>query len=374
LRRLLCTQFLPVVVPVISLSPSSTETNGLLSTVVVSSTSVYAAGSTITAPPLVSSSSSKTNVGAIAGGVIGGLALLCLLALLAVWYRGKRRFDEEFDGNFNPDRIANGSYSKNADGATFPRVDIGGADTAVTPFVTYPASAAPMAAPNVPSPLSQSNIPNTYQSGPSIVGNNMSPSGQSPSDHYATDYVAALGTSRRSQQSTEASGVGGDNEWRTVSPDPSIGSRTASSRVASSSSSGAGVPLMQGRNAKEREALGRYGSSALGGMSLATQVEESHDGSQYYQQGPGPGQQEYGVAYGSPGQPDFQPRFPDGFAPSAPYGSQGYFPVQTGPSRVSTVMVHEDAGRVFTKADEAQEDRVVEPPEEIPPTYDSIRK
>jgi hypothetical protein len=301
---------------------------------------------------------------------------LSLLGLFAVWYRSKHRFDDEFDGNFNPDRIVNGGSSKIGDGATLPNVDFGGADTSVTPFSAFPvASVAP------------SVNPNMHQQGPSLVPNptdsSSNPSVYSP---YSTDYASTVDSKKRlsPQQAAMMSAVGAvgppTNDWRTVSPGPTLS--TQSSLSGTNSTSGAGTtPLISPRNAKEREALARYGPAAFGGMGLATQIEEPNvPPGQYYQQQ----QQQYGTVFDANGQPMQQPYRQQSNVPPGGFGTQGGFvpiqqqdlQLQAGPSRnvSGSVLVHQDAGRILTKGEEAEEDRVEEPQEEIPPTYDSIRR
>jgi hypothetical protein len=158
------------------------------------------------------------------------------------------------------------------------------------------------------------------------------------------------------------------NEWHTA---PSAGVFTTFdplSDLAASSNGCAEAPL-QARNVKERQALAHFGGPALRGMGLATQVEELNNGPQNYQHGPGPVQPQFNVP-------------PGGFGPTWPSGPQGGFlsvpqQAQAGPSQVVSsgeVLVHQDAGRLRTQGGGADEHRVVVPPEEIPPTYDSLRR
>ena len=113
-------------------------------------------------------------------------------------------------------------------------------------------------------------------------------------------------------------------DWRNISPGPTL-STHSSYTPTNNTSVGATPP----RTAKGGDP--RYG--APGTMHLATQTEEG---------------------------------------PYFPQPQQQQPPPIAGSSTRQSVVVHQDAGRVPTKADEAAEDRVDEPPEEIPPTYDSI--
>lgn len=70
----------------------------------------------------------SSNTGAIVGGVVGGVAALALLALLLLCLRRRRKRDE-FDGNFDPDRVV----SHPSGGGTLPRVDLGD-ESEITPY------------------------------------------------------------------------------------------------------------------------------------------------------------------------------------------------------------------------------------------------
>ncbi|KAF9077615.1 hypothetical protein BDP27DRAFT_1311353 [Rhodocollybia butyracea] len=89
----------------------STDSNGQVHTAVIETETVFSSGSIVpTAAPVNNniSSSSSSNTGRIVGGVIGGVGgLLVILAVLFfVMKRQQRRRDlEDFDGNFDPDRI-----------------------------------------------------------------------------------------------------------------------------------------------------------------------------------------------------------------------------------------------------------------------------
>jgi hypothetical protein len=55
--------------------------------------------------PTGSSSSKSSNTGAIAGGVAGGVAALAAVIIIFLFYWRRNRRPEEFDGNFDPDRV-----------------------------------------------------------------------------------------------------------------------------------------------------------------------------------------------------------------------------------------------------------------------------
>jgi hypothetical protein len=104
------------------LLPRSTS-NGVVVTNTVRVTSTVPAGTTIT-PTTHVTTAATNHTGAIAGGVVGGVALLLLLAVL-VWAllrrARERRKRAEFDGNFDPGRTTAGA------GPTLPQLD-GGED------------------------------------------------------------------------------------------------------------------------------------------------------------------------------------------------------------------------------------------------------
>lgn len=71
-------------------------------------TTVIQTSSVVTANPNASnnskSSSSPDHTGAIVGGVVGGVVALAALILL-FWFCRRRRKADDFDGNFDPDRV-----------------------------------------------------------------------------------------------------------------------------------------------------------------------------------------------------------------------------------------------------------------------------
>ncbi|CAK5263172.1 unnamed protein product [Mycena citricolor] len=108
----------------ISVSQSTlvSTSNGVAVTQTIQVTSTIPAGATITPSSTASNSApaSNSHAGAIAGGVVGGVAAL-LIAGFLLWFFNKRskerRLQEEFDGNFDPGRTT---------GPTLPRMSIAG--------------------------------------------------------------------------------------------------------------------------------------------------------------------------------------------------------------------------------------------------------
>jgi hypothetical protein len=100
---------------------SSTGANGQIVTTTIQSTIL------ITPSVGPSSGGSKSNTGAIVGGIAGGIAGLVAILLIGLfcWRRNRTRRDD-FDGNFDPDRVVRHG------GAT----DLAGAE--VTPYQYEP--------------------------------------------------------------------------------------------------------------------------------------------------------------------------------------------------------------------------------------------
>ncbi|KAF8634565.1 hypothetical protein AX17_004155 [Amanita inopinata Kibby_2008] len=98
-------------------------TNGAVFTTVLSQTTIFAPGSTATSRP----NHSTTNIGAIVGGVVGGvggLAVLLLVVFLLLRWRKKKSLDDEFDGNFDPGRLAAGQKGSATMGGTLPNISL----------------------------------------------------------------------------------------------------------------------------------------------------------------------------------------------------------------------------------------------------------
>ncbi|KIK92086.1 hypothetical protein PAXRUDRAFT_148082, partial [Paxillus rubicundulus Ve08.2h10] len=101
---------------------SSTDAEG--STVFVTTTFATVVPTIVDAP--TSSGSSNTNLAAIIGGTVGGVVGLVIFALFLFCIR-KRSKKDEFDGDFDPDRVVGHSTG----GGTLPQVDL---TDDVTPF------------------------------------------------------------------------------------------------------------------------------------------------------------------------------------------------------------------------------------------------
>ncbi|KAG1827923.1 hypothetical protein EV424DRAFT_1388823 [Suillus variegatus] len=238
-------------------------------TVPVTLTSINSVGSTIvvtteisttTSIPVSTSSPSTTNnssnTGAIVGGVVGGIALILILGLLFFCLRRRRRRDE-FDGNFDPDRVV----SHPSGGGTLPQVDLGD-ETEITPYPDHagsmrqygespflaagPAAAAVPAINRTTSPLSS---PSQY-----------SDTVTSPSEGYPSQGFIRPGPGQYPQGAPNMYAMQ-QADWHNplplTSPAPSVSNTSSSSRAM-----------------KEREA-----AAGRQGLSLATQQEVDGEGS-----------------------------------------------------------------------------------------------
>lgn len=299
----------------------STDAAG--STVVITTTFSTAVPTTATVGTQ-SSSSSSTPIAAIVGGAVGGVVALVAIALLIYFIR-RRSSKNEFDGDFDPDRVVN----RPGGGGTLPQLDLSDEANNITPFNAYAADgddgmrqygqspfasgpslmgvAGTQAQHQVPNPSVPPSSASHYSDGQSYFqGAGGSASGHSPQQSLSArpPQGAALPTGQYPQPQQPFMYGAAPADWHAPRPGTSPPPSTVPSASVSS------------RSAKEREAAG--GSSAYG-LGLATQHE-------------------------------------------VPEGSES----ASGPAAGSSagVVVHQDAGR-------APEE--VETPQEIPPAYDSIQ-
>ncbi|KAI0357333.1 hypothetical protein OH77DRAFT_1519277 [Trametes cingulata] len=121
-------------------SPStSTQTQTVIATAPDGSVYTSVITSTLISTPTVpasdrsSSSSSSSHTGAIVGGVVGGVAGAALLATLLFFLCRARRRRDDFDGNFDPDRVTADARG----GGTLPDIDL--AADEITPYNYTPA-------------------------------------------------------------------------------------------------------------------------------------------------------------------------------------------------------------------------------------------
>ena len=297
-----------------------------------------------------STASSSPPTAAIVGGVVGGIAFLLAAALLFYCLR-RRSNKDEFDGIFDPDRVVHHTGG----GGTLPHVDLVDESNNITPFNAYTADAGQGVAQSQYNPYAHDAGQDMRQYGQPLVSGGpgsigtagtqayqqstsppppSSPShysdgqsyfhgsgGHSPQASFTARPPPGTGTAPFSQQPFNMHGAA-PADWHTPRP----GSSPPPSTVPSAS--------VSSRSAKEREAMGGRGPYGLG---LATQ-HEAPEGSSIR------------GSITSTSVP----------APTASSPTPG-----PAPAGGAGLVVHQDAGR----APDAEE-----PPQEIPPSYDSIRQ
>ncbi|TBU61816.1 hypothetical protein BD310DRAFT_946269 [Dichomitus squalens] len=290
---------------------TATQTSTIIGTLPDGQVYTSVVTTTLLTTPTISAStgnshSSSSHTGAIVGGVVGGIAGLAILATLAYFLLRRRRDKDDFDGNFDPDRVV--GLSGNNHG-TLPDIDLG-ADN-ITPYNYTPGQ--PQNGVSASLPAGGPGAADMRQYGPSFLagaggvaagaalsnaGRSSTPSHystsqpaqsqygagpQSTSDHGYPEYAAyaayanpyAHGTSPTTSPTSTSFGpqvaaVPG-RDFRHPSPGPSLGPTDVS---ASGSSSGPGVIP----SAKEREALARRGNLSLANPDGTSGVVQHQDG------------------------------------------------------------------------------------------------
>ena len=204
----------------------STEADGLIVTTTIQSTIIIVPSS---AP------SKSSNTAAIAGGVAGGVAAIAAVIIVFLFYWRRKRH-EEFDGNFDPDRVVrHGGHT-----------DLAGAE--VTPY-SYEPGAGPVSGPTSPTFSADSSM-RQYRDSQALLGGSI-----------LEGAGAATATSGSHYAPTSSDGV-------------SVPHNSSSHGRSTSLGSGPGFPVAQPYrplSAKEREAVRQRGD---GGLGLASAVEE----------------------------------------------------------------------------------------------------
>ncbi|KAJ7142084.1 hypothetical protein C8R43DRAFT_580839 [Mycena crocata] len=324
-----------------SFSPSNTEllfihssatSNGVVYTSIVLATQTIPAGSTIT--PSTPAAKSNSHTGAIAGGVVGGIAAL-VLAVLGIWFVRKRskerRLKEAFDGNFDPGRTTGptlphvtqdggelGMQEEGDDGmgGRLAGSSIGGG--VVTPFTTGAGVGA--AAAYGDHHHHQQHAQGQYPQQQQYYADGH------PSNRHSQYHNGAAAGGYETATSDGPLSPGSSSGYYPASsagyPTSSAG-YPAAPMSAATSSSGGGYPNPM--SAKEREARG-------GGLGVANPTPQMSMAM------PGAGMSS-------------MPALPNPHSPGSP----------------GNVVVHQDGGRVPVEEEGGEGMR------EIPPTYDSIR-
>lgn len=184
-------------------------------------------------PTSPSSGGGKSNTGAIIGGVAGGIATLIVFLIIGLFYWRRNRRRDDFDGNFDPDRVVR--HAGDADLA-------GGAE--VTPYHYEPGAGGPMSGPSSPTFSADSSM-RQYRESQSLLGGNVF-AGVAPTATSGSHYAPT--SSDGASAHPESSGHG---------------------RSSSLGSSGIAQPYRP-MSTKEREAMRQRGD----GLGLATAPEE----------------------------------------------------------------------------------------------------
>lgn len=193
--------------------------------------------STIIIVPTGSSSSKSSNTGAIVGGVAGGIAAIAaaIIIFLFCWRRNRRR--EEFDGNFDPDRVVRHAG----------HTDLAGAE--VTPY-SYDAPSTALSGPTSPTFSADSSM-RQYRDSQALLGSTYG------------GVAGATATSGSHYAPTSSDGVSA----------PPGSSNHARSNSDGSAGLGPGFPVAQPYrplSSKELEASRQRGE----GLGLASAIEE----------------------------------------------------------------------------------------------------
>lgn len=187
--------------------------------------------STIIVVPTQPSSGSSSNTGAIVGGVAGGIAGLAAILIIFLFYWRRNRRRDDFDGNFDPDRVVRHVGD----------ADLAGAE--VTPY-HYEPGVAGTTSPSSPT-FSGDGSMRQYRESQALLGGNAFQAG------------APTATSGSHYAPTSSDGA---------SAHPESSGHGRSSSLGSSGISQPYRPL----SAKEREALRQRGE----GLGLASAPEE----------------------------------------------------------------------------------------------------
>ncbi|KAI0311309.1 hypothetical protein OF83DRAFT_770230 [Amylostereum chailletii] len=267
----------------------STGANGQATTIFVQTVLVSGGDSSGSSS---SSSGSSTNTGAIVGGVVGGVAGLAVLLALAFFLWRRNRNKDDFDGNFDPDRVVHHSGHADLDAEIAPTM---------TPFPFDGSSGASPGAPHdflARGPQMQQNETNKSFLGPGFAGAGAGAGAAGygyagahrgpspPQSQYAP--TSSDPAEYRSESSHYPPSTAPSNSLYASNPDRG-GISPGPSLPATTSSSG---PSWQARSAKEREAYAArnaqrsQGGVFSGGDDPGADVLQHQDGGRLPAQGP----------------------------------------------------------------------------------------
>lgn len=316
---------------------SATDANGSVFTSVVTST--------IVSTPTVGASSdrattSSSHTGAIVGGVVGGLAGAAILATL-IFFICRRRRRDDFDGNFDPDRVTGDNRG------TLPDIDLAAAE-AVTPY-SYNPGGMPTPQPTGAPAAGQADMRQYGGHVPSFLAGGVAGAGAGAAMGYAA------------------------NEGRTASP-PSAYTQPSQSHYAPSSSDHGGYPDYAAYAAYANPYPAQSGPPTSSNPSSPTNTsfgpQTGVAGRDFRHPSPGPSLAATTLTDPSTSGNSSNPPAP-GVIPSAKereamqYRRQVANPDGAGAGPSGGVLQHQDGGRLNATPED-------EEPSEIPPRYDSI--
>ncbi|CAA7263979.1 unnamed protein product [Cyclocybe aegerita] len=401
-------------------SASVLSSDGQVYTTMITVTTVIAPGTVVTPSINTQNEDSGSNTGAIVGGVVGGVAGLAAILALIWFLLRRRRSHDEFDGNFDPARLASGKAGGGG-GGTLPQIDLededdgmgGRLNTGVngggvispytytpTPQMSHVASAplvgtaagvgAAAAAGAAYSNEKRHGSQSQYSNGPSSASY-YPPT--STDGHVPTSPITSSEGGYPPTSMTSSSGYYPPNQYaspfgRGPSPGPSVAT-SPYHNSGSSDHSSAGAPsaavggVYNPRSAKEMEAMGLHAQPHVtnpdeGYYQPHVQQQIHHHGihpgtpvhQAYLQYGPGGAPAATPPVLGQQYGASSQTNVPDTLRPGHSADSHAH----SGPGSSAAgaaVVVHEDGGRVVMRKGEAVDEEEEQPPE-IPPTYDSL--
>ncbi|KAI6161052.1 hypothetical protein EDD17DRAFT_1759715 [Pisolithus thermaeus] len=267
-----------------------------------------------------SSSSSSTPIAAIVGGVVGGVVVLVVIAFLIYFIR-RRSSGNEFDRNFEPDRVINQSGR----GDTLPQLDLSDEANIITPFDAYAADG--------DEGMRQHNQP-PFASGPPLIG----VTGTQAQQQMPSSSVPPNSASYDSDDQSYLQGAGG-------SASGNFSRQSPLARPPQGASLPAGHFAQPKQSFMYDSALADWHAPRLS-LSLPPSMVPSASASS--------GSAKEGDAAGDRG------TYGLGLAPQCEPLERSESPL--GPTG-EMVVVHQDAGRALEEVDI---------PREIPPAYDSI--
>ncbi|KAF7982681.1 hypothetical protein HWV62_27166 [Athelia sp. TMB] len=276
----------------------------------VSTVYVTSVGTTTSTTKPSTDTSSGNHTGAIVGGVVGGIVALVVICLLILFCIRRNKNKDDFDGNFDPDRVVGHSTG----GGTLPQIDLGDEEAAAATPYAYNPSHGGMSEYGGSSGYPVTAAAAAMGAGPRSGGSS------SPSQYPSSEeqYHNNAPTSPTTQTHQPMSSISSGSNYAPYGALPPGAGRAASPAPGQ-------LLYNNPPSSKEQEAqAARYASRNR--LGLATQPDD--------------------VA---------SPRM------SLGRGGSGQGSIGSG-----SVVVHQDGGRVQVP----QHDH--EPPSEIPPTYDSI--